>query len=49
VQHLALGASLAIGGLALVGLTTHEVSHERAERSAKHRSSEGDAKLAAAA
>ena len=49
VQHLALGASLAIGGLALVGLTAHEVSHKRDGRSAKERSSEGDAKLAAAA
>ena len=49
VQHLALGASLAIGGLALVGLTAHEVSGERAGRSAKDGSSEGEAKLAAAA
>jgi hypothetical protein len=40
VQHLALGASLAIGGLALVGLTAHEILYERAERTAKHRSSE---------
>jgi hypothetical protein len=49
VQDLALGASLAISGLALVGLTAHEVSHERAGRSAKDRSSEREAKLAAAA
>ena len=45
VQDLALGASLAISGLALVGLT----AHEHAGRSAKDRSSEGEAKLAAAA
>jgi hypothetical protein len=49
VQGLALGASLAISGLALVGLTAHEVSHEHAGRSARDRSSEGEAKLAAAA
>lgn len=35
VQHLALAASLAISGLALVGPTKHEVSHERAERSSR--------------
>jgi len=49
VQHLALAASLAISGLALVGLTAHEVSHERAERSAREGSSEGESGLAAAA
>lgn len=49
VQHLALGSALAISALALAGLTVHEVSHERAERSAKDRTSEGEAQLAAAA
>jgi hypothetical protein len=30
VQHIALGSSLAIGALAVIGLTAHEVSLERA-------------------
>lgn len=49
VQNLALGASLAISGLAVVGLTAHEVSHERAVQSAKDSSSEREGRLAAAA
>ena len=49
VQNLALGASLAIGGLAIVGLTGHEVSVERAPRSAKDATSEREGRLAAAA
>jgi uncharacterized membrane protein YccC len=49
VQNLALGASLAIGGLAVVGLTAHEVSHERAARSLKDGSTEREGRLAAAA
>ena len=49
VQWLSLGASLAISGLALVALTAHELSLERAVRSAKDGSSEREARLAAAA
>jgi hypothetical protein len=49
VQNLALGASLAIGGLAVVGLTGHEVSVERAARSAKDATREREGRLAAAA
>jgi hypothetical protein len=49
VQNLALGASLAISGLAVVGLTAHEVSHERAAQSVKDSSTERDGRLAAAA
>ena len=49
VQNLALGASLAIGGLAVVGLTGHEVSIERAARSATDSTSEREGSLAAAA
>ena len=45
----ALGASLALGSLAVVGLTGHEVSLERAARSAKDATSEGEGRLAAAA
>ena len=49
VQNLALGASLAITGLAVVGLTAHEVSHERAVQSVKDSSTEREGRLAAAA
>ena len=49
VQNLALGASLAISGLAVVGLTANEVSHERAAQSAKDTSTERESRLAAAA
>ena len=48
-QNLALGPSLAIGGLAVVGLTAHEVSRERATRSGKDSSTEREGRLAAAA
>jgi putative Mn2+ efflux pump MntP len=49
VQNLALGASLAISGLAVVGLTAHEVSHERAAQSVKDSATEREGRLAAAA
>jgi hypothetical protein len=49
VQNLALGASLAISGLAVVGLTANEVSHERAAQSVKDSSTEREGRLAAAA
>jgi hypothetical protein len=55
VQHLALASSLAISGLALVGLTVHEFSHGRAVNSVKDRSTETEgsnareARLASAA
>jgi hypothetical protein len=49
VQNLALGASLAIGGFAVVGLTVHEVSVERAVQEAKDATSARAGKLAAAA
>jgi hypothetical protein len=55
VQHLALASSLAISGLALVGLTVHEFSHERAVNSVNDRSTETEsssgreARLASAA
>ena len=38
VQHLALASSLAISGLTLVGLTTHEVEQEHALHSVKDHS-----------
>jgi len=49
VQNLALGASLAISGLAVVGLTAHEVSHQRAAQSVNDSSTEREGRLAAAA
>ena len=49
VQNLALGASLAISGLAVVGLTAHEVSRERAGQSVKDSSTGREGRLAAAA
>ena len=49
VQNLALGASLAISGLAVVGLTAHDLSHERATQSVKDSSAEREGRLAAAA
>ena len=49
VQNLALGASLAISGLAVVGLTANEVSHERAVQSVKDSSTDREGRLAAAA
>lgn len=48
VRRLALGASLAIAGLAVAGLTAHEVTVERAARSAKE-GAERDRRLAVAA
>jgi FtsH-binding integral membrane protein len=49
VQNLALAASLAISGLAVVGLTVHEVSQEHAAESVKDTSTEREGRLAAAA
>lgn len=49
VQHLALGSSLAIGALGVVGLTAHEVSLEHAAQSSMDGSSEREARIAAAA
>jgi hypothetical protein len=49
VQNLALGASLAMSGLAVVALTAHEVSHARAAQSVKDGSTEREGRLAAAA
>jgi putative Mn2+ efflux pump MntP len=49
VQNLALAASLAISGLAVVGLTAHEVSLEQAAQSVKDSSTEREGRLAAAA
>jgi putative Mn2+ efflux pump MntP len=49
VHNLALGASLAISGLAVVGLTAHEVSRERAGQSVRDSSAEREGRLAAAA
>ena len=49
VQHLALGSSLAISALAVVGLTAHEVSLEHAAQSSMDGSSEREARIAAAA
>lgn len=54
-QHLGLAASLAISGLALVGLTAHELSQGRAVRPVEDSSSDTDttsgreARLASAA
>ena len=49
VQNLALAASLAVSGLAVVGLTAHEVSLEQAAQSVKDSSTEREGRLAAAA
>ena len=49
MQTLALASSLAISGLAVVGLTAHEVSHEHAARAGKDTSTEREGRLAAAA
>lgn len=55
VQHLALASSLAISGLTLVGLTTHEVEQEHALHSVRGSATEMDsstgreARLASAA
>ena len=49
VQNLALGASLAISGLAVVSLTAHEISHARAAQSTNNNTTEREGRLAAAA
>jgi hypothetical protein len=49
LQPLALGASLAISGLAVVGLAAHEVSLERAAQLVTSTSTEREGRLAAAA
>ena len=49
VRHLALAESLAISGLAAVGLTAHELTHERAMRSRKPGSADREPRVAAAA
>jgi hypothetical protein len=49
VQNLALGSSLAISGLAVVGLTAHELSHARVAQSVKDSSTGREGRLAAAA
>jgi hypothetical protein len=49
VESLALAASLAISGLAVVGLTAHEVSLERAAQSVEGTPTEREGRLAAAA
>jgi hypothetical protein len=53
VQNLAIASSLAVSGLALVGLTAHELSRERAVQPVEDSSSETDitreARLASAA
>jgi hypothetical protein len=49
VQNLALASALAIGGLAIVGITSHELSHEQAARSGNQGSTERESRLAAAA
>jgi hypothetical protein len=48
VQHLTLASSLAISGLAIVGLTSHELSHNRAARLMGESGSEQKTRLAAA-
>jgi FtsH-binding integral membrane protein len=49
VQNLALGTALAISGLAVVGLTAHELSLEHAAQSTTGTSTEREGRLAAAA
>ncbi|HEV3054852.1 MAG TPA: hypothetical protein VGX45_09380 [Solirubrobacteraceae bacterium] len=49
VQNLTLASSLAIAGLALVGLTVHELSTERIVHSLEVGEGERESKLAAAA
>jgi hypothetical protein len=49
VQNLAFAGALAIGGLALVGLTVHELSVEGVVRAGKQDSAERESRLAAAA
>jgi hypothetical protein len=49
VQNLAFAGALAIGGLALAGLTVHELSVERVARAVQKDSAERESRLAAAA
>lgn len=49
VQNLALGGALAIAGLAIVGVTAHEVSTERASARSGSDSAEREPRLSAAA
>jgi hypothetical protein len=49
VRHLALAESLAISGLAALGLTAHELTHERARRSRGPGSTDRESRIAAAA
>jgi Flp pilus assembly protein protease CpaA len=49
VQHLALGSSLAIAALAVVGLTARELSVQHAAQPAMDRPSKHEARIAAAA
>ena len=49
VQALTLASSLAIGGLAIVGLTAHELSNERDLHSSQARAGGRESKLSAAA
>jgi hypothetical protein len=49
VQNLALASALAIGGLALSGLTAHERSVERVVHSFEDESGERPSRMAAAA
>ena len=49
VQNLALGSALAVDGLAIAGLTTHEVSVERVVHSLADETDERQSRLAAAA
>ena len=49
VQTLALGASLAISGLAIVGLTGHEITLEHAVESTANAPADREGRLAAAA
>ena len=48
-QNLAFAGALAIAGLATVGLTAHELSHERIGQSVADPSSESEPHLSAAA
>jgi hypothetical protein len=49
VRHLALAEGLAISGLAAVGLTAHELTHERAMRSRGPGSTDRESRVVAAA
>jgi hypothetical protein len=49
VQNLALASGLALAGLAIVGLTVHELSNERTAAHAIEDGRERDSRLAAAA